>query len=253
MTLTTLILISLLTLGLSVASMGLLSRFYTSIRNSLLIAHLDQCVRAVMLAFAVYHIGYELLEQFSLLQLGVISVGFYLVQTILATMSQKFMGQAYIHERHPWLIYTLLIPHFMTEALVIAPQAIDHTMNVLIIGFLIHKVFEVAILTMNTNNTIHCLSQRRILQTILVFMTPITILMYWPLKTLVQYNQLLFAFTSFLNFIVFVQLSLFCKLCSHDRLDNQTWLQSNYSFLISLVIISIIVYFYPSILIGCCH
>ena len=248
-----LILTSLLTLGLSATSMGILSRFHSSIRNSTLIAHLDQCVRAVMLAFAVYHIGHELLEQFTLKQLVIFSAGFFLVQAIMVQISQKFTDQTYIHERYPWLIYTLLIPHFITEALVIAPQAIDHTINIVIAGFLIHKIFEVAMLTMSTNNTIHCHVQRRILQTIFVTMTPITILFYWPLKTVIDFNHILFGYTAFLNFIVFIQLSMFCKLCQHDRYDNQTWLQSNYSFLISFVVISVIVYFNPSILIGGCH
>ena len=245
---------SIITFGVSLTSAGTLSRFRSMIGQTRLVSHIDQCMRAVLLAFAVYHIGYELMEMFTL-RLLMIFVGiFFLAQYLIVQFSQSLTNPYYLHEKYPWLIYTLLIPHFITEGLMIAPQALNNRLNVVIAGFLIHKVFEVAMLTLSANNNIHCRTQRRVLQTLFVTMTPITILFYAPFKSLMAVNSTMLGYVEFLNFIVFLQLATFCQFCTHSHSSARNWFSANRCFVVSFLLISIAVYFYPSLLIsGCSH
>lgn len=239
---------SVLTLGISITSVGLLSRFRSLLRHSTIISNLDQFVRAVMLAFAIFHIGSELLETFSSTTLVMLISGFFIIQQLISQI-YKNTKQGYIQEEYPWLIYTLLIPHFITEGLMIAPQASNNPLSFIIAGFLLHKTFEVAMLTMTTNNQIHCKVQRRVLQTLFIILTPLSIMLYSQYQALISINETLIGYTEFLNFIVFIQLSTFCQFCTHSQDEKTSWIQKNKCFILSFMAISVAVYFYPGILI----
>ena len=240
---------SVLTLGFSMTSVGLLSRFRSLLKHSLIISRLDQMVRAVMLSFAIFHIGSELLETFSATTLIMLTSGFFIIQQLIAT-TYKNSNHEYIQEKYPWLIYTLLIPHFITEGLTIAPQASSNPLSIIIAGFLLHKTFEVAMLTMTTNSQIHCKVQRRVLQTLFIILTPLSILLYGQYQDLIAIDETLMGYTEFLNFIVFIQLSTFCQFCTHSQDKESSWVQTNKCFILSFAAISIAVYFYPGILIS---
>ena len=243
------VLTSFITLGISITSVGLLSKMRHFLQHSRVVTHLDQTVRAIMLAFAVYHIGYELLETFTVRDLMICTLGFYFIQHAVIRLSNQFTHTKYLHEHYPWLIYMLLVPHFITEGFMIAPQAGKNSLSIVIAGFLLHKTFEVAMLTMSTNHQIHCQSQRRMLQTLFVILTPLAIVLHTPFKQFIQVNHTLHGYTEFLNFIVFIQLSMFCQFCTHEHDKPASWLRSNRSFMLAFGLISVAVFFYPELLI----
>jgi hypothetical protein len=243
---------SIITLGLSATSVGLLSRFKHVIEETAqsksIISTLDQMVRAVMLAFALFHIGPELLETFQLKSLMFAVIGFIGVQQSIQYVYAKTKND-FLQEKYPWLIYTLLIPHFISEGFVIAPQAGKNSLSIVIMGFLLHKIFEITMLTVSTNHQIHCRTQRTIVQTLFVVLTPLSLLAYSQYHTWLSISDTVMAYTEFLNFIVFVQLSMLCQFCTHGHDHSKSWLQKNSTFVWSFAIICVAVYFNPSLLI----
>lgn len=243
---------SFVTLGLSATSVGLLSQFRHLIEETThskkVIAHMDQMVRAVMLAFALFHIGPELLEHFSPLLLIGSLTGFFAVQQTIQYISSQSQSN-FIQEQYPWLIYTLLIPHFVSEGFVIAPQAGKNCLSIVIVGFLIHKIFEIAMLTVTTNHQIHCRTQRTIVQALFVLLTPLSLLIYGQYHAWLSVSETVMAYTEFLNFLVFVQLSMFCQFCAHKHDTSSNWLQSNRTFIISFALIATAVAFHPTLLV----
>lgn len=240
---------SFLTLGLSLTTVGFLN--YTkkacSRASQKATTILDQTVRAFMLSFAIYHLGAELLEDFGMLQLSSMSIGFlslsYIIQIILARHSNT-----YLQENNPWFIYTLLIPHFIGEGFAIAPQANHSSINLMIAGFLIHKTIELAMITTSTNNQIHNKTQRIALQTLFVLITPLSILMYGASSGIASSNSWLMHAAEFLNFIVFIQLATFCQFCTHNANNCSSWLQKNQTFLMAFIGISALHAVYPGLL-----
>lgn len=239
---------SFLTLSMSLTGASVLSGISQKINKTSLMRVLDQSIRGLMLAFAVYHIGHELLEEFSLPLL------FILTGTFFGT--QKLIGRIYSHsktpllqERYPWLIYTLMFPHFITEGFAIAPHASKNPMGIVVAGFLLHKTIEVAMLTASTNHQIHCRTQRLVLQTLFVTLTPISILLYSQYYNFIQVSHALVHITEFLNFIVFLQLAMFCEFCKHSQ--EKPWIERNYGVILTFAILSVAVYINPT-LFGTC-
>ena len=214
-------LIPFVTLGLSLTSVGVLSRLYKAIRYANLATHIDQIGRAVMLAFAIFHIGAELQEAFTLSTL-VFLCGIFLLLQYLFTKLYQYSAH-YFFKQQPWLVYTLLIPHFITEGFAIAPHASNHLLDLVIIGFLVHKTIEITMLTISTNHKIPCKKQRVALQSILILLTPLATYLYYPLQHLLHIDKQLMAYTEFLNFIVFVQLATMCQFCDHNNAVKHSW------------------------------
>lgn len=243
---------SIVTLGLSATSVGLLGRFKHIIEETTqskhIISTLDQVVRAIMLGFALFHIGPELLEAFELSSLLGAMAGFVALQQIIQYIYAR-TKKDYLQEKYPWLIYTLLIPHFVSEGFVIAPQAGKNSLSIVILGFLLHKIFEITMLTVSTNHQIHCRTQRTIVQTLFVILTPLSLLAYSQYHTWFTISDTVMAYTEFLNFIVFVQLSMLCQFCTHEHEHKANWLQKNTTFVLAFALICVAVYFNPSVLI----
>ena len=241
---------SFLTFGMSLTGAGLLSNIDRRINQTSLVRALDQSIRGLMLAFAVYHIGHELLEEFSLVLLCILTTTFFGIQKIMGWIYSRNQTPL-LQERYPWLIYTLIFPHFITEGFAIAPHASNNPMGIVVAGFLLHKTIEVAMLTASTNHQVVCRTQRLILQTLFVTLTPISILLYSQYQNFIKISHTLVHLTEFLNFIVFIQLAMFCEFCQCKQSQDKPWLERNSGVFITFAILSVAVYFNPG-LFGTC-
>ena len=239
---------SFLTLGISMTTVKLLNHAKSSLTRKKIETQIDQVVRSFMLAFAIYHLGPELLETFSTYQIMGLSALFLLFTQAIQLLFNRSKNQVYIQEKYPWAIYTLLLPHFIGEGFAIAPLASNSCLNFVIGGFLIHKTLELAMLTTSTNNEIHCVTQRKIIQTLFIVITPLAIISYSASKSLFSMSESFMSFTEFLNFIVFIQLSMFCQFCPHNNKKNTKWIKRNPIFIATFLITSIINYCYPGLL-----
>ena len=239
---------SFLTLGMSLTGAGVLSGISQRINKTSLMRVLDQSIRGLMLAFAIYHIGHELLEEFSLPMLCALTGAFFGIQKLISWIYSQSQTPL-LQERYPWLIYTLMFPHFITEGFAIAPHASKNPMGIVVAGFLLHKTIEVAMLTASTNHQIHCRAQRIVLQALFVTLTPISILLYSQYHNFIQISHVLVHITEFLNFIVFLQLAMFCEFCKHNQ--EKSWLERNYGVILTFATLSIAVYINPHLFGSC--
>lgn len=241
---------SIITLGVSVTGSGLLSQLSQSIRKIKSLNILDQCMRGIMLSYAIYYIGSELLETFNILTLLILTLSFFAMQYAARHLIENNPIARQTQSRFPWLIYTLIIPHFISEGFAIIPQVNKNPISIIIAGFLLHKTIEVAMLTASTHQTIHCKIQRFLLQTLFVTLTPLSILLFSLCQGNVVISRELMRYTEFLNFIVFIQLAMFCGFCEHNDKKNH-WIQANKALIASFGVMSVAVYFIPE-LFGTC-
>ena len=239
---------SFLTLGASMTTVGLLNNAKNLLTYSTFKDSADQVIRATMLSFAVFHLGPELLEIFTIGHILTLSILFAISAYLLQAIYNQYNQQNYIQEKYPWVIYTLLIPHFIGEGFAIAPQASNSCLSLVIAGFIIHKTLELTMLTASTNSQIHCKTQRKILQTLFVIITPLSILSYSLSHSLFAVNETVANYAEFLNFIVFVQLSTFCQFCTHNIDQNSHWAAKNKFFIATFALASVVTYLFPGLL-----
>ena len=239
---------SFVTLGISMTTVGILNNAKNLLSYSTLKDNVDQTVRGLMLSFAIYHLGPELLEIFTIGHILALSFVFTILAYLLQIVYNQYNDQNYIQEKYPWVIYTLLIPHFIGEGFAIAPQASNSCISIVIAGFLIHKTLELTMLTASTNNQIHCKTQRKIIQTLFVIITPLSILSYSLSSSLLAINETVANYTEFLNFVVFVQLSTLCQFCPHNIDKKTNWVDKNKFFIGTFLLLSMLAYLYPGLL-----
>ena len=239
---------SFLTLGISMTTVSILNNAKNFLTYSTLKDNVDQTVRALMLSFAIFHLAPELLEIFTIGHILTLSFIFAIFAYLLQITYNQYNNQNYIQEKYPWVIYTLLMPHFIGEGFAIAPQASNSCLSFVIAGFVIHKTLELTMLTASTNNQIHCSTQRKLLQTLFVIITPLSILSYSFSSSIFSVNETIANYAEFLNFIVFIQLSTFCQFCSHNIDENDNWVLKNKFFLGTFSLISMVTYLYPGLL-----